>query len=87
MKEEYLRQDQLAINDFEREVQILSGLNHKNIVRILDYGKEGLLIKKNGSFIDGLVYIMMEYVEGGSMFDIVNNLEGIGEDGARHFLC
>lgn len=43
---------------FEREVQIISRLDHPHIVPVYDFGKE-----------DGLMYLAMRLVEGGSLDD------------------
>ncbi len=47
---------------FEREAQVLQGLDHPNIVPILDYGEEG-----------GLAYIVMPYIEVGTLSDYLDN--------------
>jgi len=35
---------------------------------------------------DGLVYYLMEHVDGGNLFDLCNKVGGMGEDGGRFFL-
>ncbi len=56
---------QLAIDSnfktrFEREAEVLRGLEHPNIVPILDYGEEG-----------GLIYIVMPFMEVGTLSDFM----------------
>ena len=60
-------------------------MNHKHIVSMIDYGSDGEIIKPSGRHIDGIVYIMMEYVSGGLMFNLCQNLGGMGEDAGRFF--
>jgi serine/threonine protein kinase len=47
---------------FEREAEVLSALEHPNIVPILDYGRD-----------DGVFYIVMPYMEVGGLNDRLNN--------------
>lgn len=47
-----------AVERFEREAKNLSGLQHPHIVAIHDYGVED----------DGLIYIVMEYIDGETLY-------------------
>jgi serine/threonine-protein kinase len=47
---------------FEREAEVLSSLEHPNIVPILDYGRD-----------DGVFYIVMPFMEVGGLHDRINN--------------
>lgn len=60
-------------------------MNHNNIVKLIDYGTEGEIIKPSGRKINDIVYITMEYVSGGLMFNLCQNLGGMGEDAGRFF--
>ena len=40
------------------------------MVNILGYGSKGRVIKPSGKIQDNLVYIMLEYIEGGILFDL-----------------
>ena len=53
--------DHLYISRFLREINIMKGLQHPNIVAILDHGEE-----------DGRVYFVMEYVNGYSLRNIMD---------------
>lgn len=86
LKEEFLQRDQESIRSVEQEIQILQGLNHGNIINILGYGSDGVVIKPSGRKIENLVYIILEYVSGGLLFDVCQTLGGMGEDGGRFFL-
>ena len=70
----------------QSEIQIHNGLKHKNIVKMIDYGTDGVIIKPSGRKIDNLVYIMLEYVTGGDFYETVQNLNGMGEKGGRFFM-
>jgi len=85
MKSEYLKRSSKIMKNIEQEIQILSCMNHKNIVRLIDYGTDGEIIKPSGRVIQNIVYIMMEYVSGGLMFNLCQNLGGMGEDVGRFF--
>jgi serine/threonine protein kinase len=67
----------------EQEIQILSALNHENIVRLVDYGSDGQILKCSGRMLTNLVYIALEYVEGGLMFDLCKSGGAMGEDAGR----
>ena len=45
-------------------------MKNKNIVKLVDYGTDGLIVKPSGKVIKGIVYITMEYVDGGLMFNL-----------------
>ncbi|HEY42521.1 MAG TPA: protein kinase, partial [Anaerolineae bacterium] len=47
---------------FEREAEVLRGLEHPNIVPILDYGEEG-----------GMAYIVMPFIKVGTLNDYLDN--------------
>lgn len=51
-----------------------SGLSHKNIVRVYDVLTE-----------DDYIYIVMEYVEGGELFDKIKQSKGLAEPTARRW--
>lgn len=70
----------------EKEIQILKGLNHDNIVKLIDYGSEGTVKKKSGRVIEDLVYILMEHVSGGLLYDLCNQVGAMGEDCGRFFM-
>jgi len=48
-----------AIDHFKREMQVIAGLNHPNIVRFLDSGSD-----------QGTFFFVMEYCDGGSLADV-----------------
>jgi len=85
MKTEYLNRNAKIMKNIEQEIQILGCMNHKNIVRLIDYGTDGEIIKPSGRQIQNIVYIMMEYISGGLMFNLCQNLGGMGEDVGRFF--
>jgi len=64
----------------------LLGLKHPNIVKIEGYGADGLVKKPSGREIKKLVYIMLEHVQGGLLFDLCQTIGGMGEDAGRFFL-
>merc|ERR1719364_469789 len=86
LREEFLQRDQDSIKSVEQEIQILQGLNHSNIVSIMGYGSDGYVKKPSGREIKNLVYILLEYIPGGLLFDLCQTVGGMGEDGGRFFL-
>ena len=59
--------DEDFVQMFLREARICSQLNHPNIVSVLDFGNTE----------DGLVYLILEYLEGASLSDIVHQQKGL----------
>merc|ERR1739848_665111 len=86
LREEFLSRDASSIKSVEQEIQILQGLQHKNIVNIIGYGSDGKVNKPSGREIKNLVYILLEYVTGGLLFDVCQTLGGMGETTGRFFL-
>lgn len=64
----------------------MQGLNHQNIVNILGYGSDGYVKKPSGREIKNLVFILLEYIPGGLLFDLCQTCGGMGEDAGRYFL-
>lgn len=65
----HLASDNDLVKRFEREAKTLGKLNHKNIVEIIDY------YKSKGDY-----YIVLEYVEGKSLKELVNELGALPLD-------
>jgi serine/threonine protein kinase len=61
-------------------------MKHGNIVNILGYGSDGHVKKPSGREIKNLVYIILEYVPGGLLFDLCQTVGGMGEEGGRYFM-
>jgi len=86
LREEFLQRDGDSIKSVEQEIQILQGLTHTNIVSIQGYGSDGYVKKPSGREIKNLVYILLEYIPGGLLFDLCQTCGGMGEDAGRYFL-
>ena len=70
----------------KKETEILKSLNHKNVIRIVDFGSDGYVKKPSGKEIKGLVYIILEYVSCGLLFDLCHKYDQLGEDIGRFFM-
>ena len=86
LKEEFLRRDQDSILSVHNEITILKNLQHQGIINMYEYGDAGQVVKPSGRVIDNLVYIVMEFVQGGLLFDLCQNMGAMGEDAGRFFL-
>ena len=86
LREEFLQRDGDSIKSVEQEIQILQGLTHSGIVGIKGYGSDGFVKKPSGREIKNLVFIILEYIPGGLLFDLCQTCGGMGEDGGRFFL-
>lgn len=64
----------------------MKNLQHQGIVNMYEYGDAGQVVKPSGRVIEGLVFIVMEFVQGGLLFDLCQNMGAMGEDAGRFFL-
>lgn len=55
------------LNMFQREIQIIMGFTHPNVVQLYDFGA-----------VDGRPYIAMEYIDGKSLRDVSVRLRSLG---------
>jgi serine/threonine protein kinase len=60
-------------------------LQHSSIIKILDFGDAGEVLKPSTRVIPNLVYIIMECVQGGLLFDLCQLMGSMGEDAGRFF--
>ena len=86
LKDEFLKRDNDSILSVHNEITILKNLNHSGIIRMIDYGDAGQVLKPSGRVIDNLVFIVMEFVQGGLLFDLCQTMGAMGEDAGRFFL-
>lgn len=86
LKEEFLRRDNDSILSVHNEITILKNLNHEGIVAMYGYGDAGEVVKPSGRHINNLVYILMEYVPGGLLFDLCQVMGAMGENAGRFFI-
>ena len=86
LKEEFLRRDNDSIVSVHNEITILKNLQHQGIINMHEYGDAGQVVKPSGRVIDNLVYIVMEFVQGGLLFDLCQTMGAMGEDAGRFFL-
>jgi len=86
MKEEYLKRDYDSIYSVQNEITVLKEIEHAGVIRLLDYGDAGKVNKPSGREINGLVFIIMEFVQGGLLFDLCQMMGAMGENAGRFFL-
>ena len=86
LKEEFLRRDNDSILSVHNEITILKNMNQQNLVAMLGYGDAGEVVKPSGRHINNLVYIMMEYVPCGLLFDLCQIMGAMGEHAGRFFV-
>ena len=61
-------------------------LEHDKIVKLHQSGEDGKLIKSNGKIYEKLTYIIMDYIPEGSLYDVVENFQGVGEIVSHYFI-
>jgi serine/threonine protein kinase len=86
LKEEFLRRDNDSILSVHNEITILKNMSHHGVVAMHGYGDSGEVVKPSGRHISSLVYIMMEYVDRGLLFDLCQTMGAMGENAGRFFI-
>lgn len=74
LREEFL-EDNEFVNKFSKEAQAVASLSHPNIVNVYDVGKDG-----------DVYYIVMEYLEGKDLSEIIEKVGKIDENSALTIL-
>jgi serine/threonine protein kinase len=70
----------------DTEIKVLKALDHNNVVKFYDYGVKGYITKPNGKKITKIVYIVLEYVENGLLFELCQTAGGMGEVAGRYLM-
>jgi len=86
LKEEFLRRDEDSILSVQNEITILKNLSHDGVIKMVDFGDAGQVVKPSGRIISNLVFIIMEFVKGGLLFDFCQTMGTMGEDHGRFFM-
>ena len=66
----------------QTEFEVVSGLNHANIARVLEFNASAVYISQSGKRFE-VSYIAMETLSNGELFDVLLGGEEIGEPLAR----
>lgn len=61
-------------------------VKHQGIVALYDYGNSGVICTPAGHVTYKQVFIVMEYVSGGSLWDLTQEMGGMGETAGKFFL-
>ena len=83
VRHKYLISAEKNIHSIEKEIEILKGLDHENIVKIHEYGCDGIVVKANDKQLKNQVYILTDYVPAGTLFDLVEQLGPMKEEAGR----
>ena len=85
IRDEYLKTYSDGRADIVNEVVSLQSMEHDNIIKCLEYGSKGIIKKPDGAERKDVLYIVLEFAEGGLLFDVAQLLEGFEEEMARYF--
>lgn len=61
-------------------------MEHKNITRILNHGSDGTIVSRSGKIRENQTFILFEYLEGGSLFNLFLQHGTLGEEFAHFFM-
>lgn len=69
----------------ETELECISRIKHKSIVKIFSHRENGIYHKKNGYERYRCHYILMEYCPNGELYDLIKHNQSFTEDITRFF--
>lgn len=69
---------------WNNEVEIMKSLSHPNIVRLFEYDENGVKEKKSGDQ-EQVLYLILELIKGGELFDFVASTGSFKEPVARFY--
>ncbi|QFG67367.1 Stk1 family PASTA domain-containing Ser/Thr kinase [Ornithinimicrobium pratense] len=75
-----LARDSSFLSRFRREAQAAAGLSHPSIVAVFDSGEE--IVEESGGAELHVPYIVMEYIEGKTLREVLNEQESLGPEEA-----
>jgi serine kinase len=81
-----LKESKRAIEDVAKEINILTELDHENIIKIYNYSDVGIIKKPSGSIRSNIVFLALEFASGGLLFEVCETLGGLGEEMSRVFI-
>ena len=70
------------MNKVKNEISLLRYCDHKNIIKMLDYGCKGTQTFPDGEVLQNLVYITMEYFSGETLLKYIQKSK-LNETAAR----
>lgn len=68
----------------KNEIEVMKELNHKNIVRLMDFSDQAFYERPNGSKIP-VFYLALELASGGELFDFIAETGRFTEEVARYY--
>ena len=83
IKADYLARGKDALREVEKEIKTLQSLSHYKIGMIIDHGYNGQVVKPSRREIDNLIYIVLEYLPGCILYNIVEKTGAMGEQSGR----
>jgi len=67
---DYLKEERMAWDCLNQEISNLMNLKHQGVVALYDYGSSGVVCTPDGQVTYQQVFIVMEYVPAGSLWDL-----------------
>mmetsp|Transcript_11913 Transcript_11913/g.11905 ORF Transcript_11913/g.11905 Transcript_11913/m.11905 type:complete len:451 (-) Transcript_11913:48-1400(-) len=70
---------------FKTEIEIMSDINHPNIINMLSSTDDGTLKEANGDVKENVFYLALELASGGELFDFIAQTGSFSEPVARFY--
>jgi serine/threonine protein kinase len=83
-KKDYRNLDYTSMERMMTEVKTMTQLSHGNIIKMIEYNKDGILEKSNGVKED-VIYIVFELVTGGNLLDYLVDTGRFNETMSRFY--
>ena len=70
----------------QEEVDNIKGLEHSNIIKLVDFGKDADIVKQPSGKAKKCSYIVLELAAGGEIFDFVAETGCFSEEVCRYYM-
>lgn len=77
-KKSYIENNENSRLALSREVSILANCEHKNIIKFHEFGSNGKLRSLSGDIVSNLVYVIMEYFPGETLYNYIKRYQKKG---------
>lgn len=74
-----------TLETFKTEIEIMSEINHPNIINMLSHSIDGILKDSHGATKDNVIYLTLELASGGELFDFIAQTGSFSEPVARYY--
>lgn len=86
IQKDWLKTVPNAIDQIQKEFEIQKKLDHVGINKAFEFGTNGFFVKKDGSMVTNLTYLIFDYVKGMNLFKVLEDQQSLEEEEVK-FYC